>query len=267
MAADYLKYASGNAASTTLSVAMSNSDTSCTITSDTNFATADGEGMVIIDEDQDTEEYAYATGKTSNTLTIPLVNRGLEGGSAQAHAINASIKGIFTAGMLNNMVDALCNVVLKTTGVLDTTKVVDLTTAQTLTNKNLTSATNTFPTSVVTLTGTQTLTNKRVTRRVVTVTQSATPTINTDNTDVAYITGLAQAITSFTTNLSGTPVNGNSLIISITDDGTGRAITWGASFESSGNVTLPTTTVASARLDIGFLYNTVTSKWRCIASA
>src|SRR3989338_2436658 len=94
MAADYLKYASGNAASTTLSVAMSNSDTSCTITSDTNFAAADGEGMVIIDEDQDTEEYAYATGKTSNTLTIPLVNRGLEGGSAQAHAINASIKGI-----------------------------------------------------------------------------------------------------------------------------------------------------------------------------
>ena len=121
--------------------------------------------------------------------------------------------------------------------------------------------------SLVGTTDTQTLTNKRVTRRVVTVTQSATPTINTDNTDIAHITGLAQAITSMTTNLSGTPVNGDSLIISITDDGTGRAITWGASFESSGNVTLPTTTVASTRLDIGFLWNTATSKWRCVATA
>ena len=121
--------------------------------------------------------------------------------------------------------------------------------------------------SIVGTSDTQTLTNKRVTRRVVTVTQSATPTINTDNTDIAHITGLAQAITSFTTNLSGTPVNGDTLVISITDDGTGRAITWGASFESSGNVTLPTTTVASTRLDVGFLYNTVTSKWRCVAAS
>lgn len=114
---------------------------------------------------------------------------------------------------------------------------------------------------------TQTFTNKRNTKRTVTVTQAATPTINTDNTDVAYITGLAQAITSMTTNLSGTPVANDSLIISITDNGTARAITWGASFESSGNVTLPSTTVISTRLDVGFLYNAATSKWRCVATA
>ena len=121
--------------------------------------------------------------------------------------------------------------------------------------------------SLVGTTDTQILTNKRNTKRVVTVTQAAEPTINTDNTDIAHITGLAQAVSSFTTNLSGTPVNGDTLIVSITDDGTGRAITWGAKFESSGNVTLPTTTVASTRLDIGFLYNTATSKWRCLAVA
>lgn len=118
-----------------------------------------------------------------------------------------------------------------------------------------------------TLTDTQTLTNKRITKRVVTTTQSATPTINTDNTDVAYITALAQAITSFTTNLSGTPVNGDTLIIDLTDNGTARAITWGTSFESSGNVTLPTTTVISTKLTIGFRWNTVTSKWTCVAVA
>lgn len=45
---------------------------------------------------------------------------------------------------------------------IDTATTVDLSTAQTLTNKNLSSATNTFPTSLATLTGTQTLTNKTI---------------------------------------------------------------------------------------------------------
>lgn len=122
------------------------------------------------------------------------------------------------------------------------------------------------PSTLVTLTGTQTLTNKRVTKRAPSITQSATPTINTDNTDYAEITGLAQAITSMTTNLSGTPVKGDTLWVSITDNGTARGITWGTSFEAS-TVALPTTTVLSTRLDIGFTWNVATSKWRCVAVA
>ena len=94
---------------------------------------------------------------------------------------------------------------------------------------------------------------------------SATPTLNTDSYDMMVITGQSVAITSFTTNLTGTPVNGQKLIISIT--GTGAiAITWGASFESS-TVTLPSTTVTTARLDIGFIWNVATTKWRCVAVA
>lgn len=139
MAADTLKYAIGNAASTTLSASVGTSDTSMALTSDTNFAAQSGEGMVLVDEGTATEEIAYSTGKTGATLSTPLVNRGLEGGSAQAHASTATIKGVLTAGMWNSVIDALTNVLLKTTGALDTTKVVDLTTAQTLTSKTLTS--------------------------------------------------------------------------------------------------------------------------------
>lgn len=107
---------------------------------------------------------------------------------------------------------------------------------------------------------------KRIIKRSPPITQSATPIINTDITDVAHITGLAQAITSMTTNLTGTPVEGDELRIDITDNGTGRAITWGASFEAS-TVALPTTTVASTRLDVKFVWNSVTSKWRCVMVA
>lgn len=118
---------------------------------------------------------------------------------------------------------------------------------------------------VATISGTQTLTNKRITKRVGTTTSSATPTINTDNVDIYRISAQTVDITSFTTNLSGTPTDGQTLLISITGTAA-RAITWGASFESS-TVTLPTTTVTTARLDVGFIWNTVTSKWRCLAVA
>lgn len=119
--------------------------------------------------------------------------------------------------------------------------------------------------TVVGTTDTQTLTNKRVTPRVSSEASSATPTINTDNVDAHSITALAADITSMTSNLSGTPTNFQSLTIRFKDDGTARAITWGASFEAKG-CALPVTTVISKVLTVGFLYDTVTSKWGCVAS-
>ena len=119
--------------------------------------------------------------------------------------------------------------------------------------------------TIVGTTDTQTLTNKRVTPRVSTTTSSATPTINTDNVDVYGLTAQAVDITSFTTNLSGTPTDGQKLWIYIVGTAA-RAITWGASFESS-TVTLPTTTVSTNRLDVGFVWNAATSKWRCVGTA
>lgn len=121
-------------------------------------------------------------------------------------------------------------------------------------------------TDKVEATSTVTLTNKRITPRITTITSHATPTINTDDCDCVTITAQAEAITSMTTNLSGTPTNFQKLIIRIKDNGTARAITWGASFEAKG-ISLPTTTVLSKVLTVGFIYDTVTSKWGCVASA
>ena len=112
--------------------------------------------------------------------------------------------------------------------------------------------------------GTETLTNKRITVRVGSTTSSATPTINTDNVDIYKLTAQAADITSFTTNLSGTPTDGQCLIIQITGTAA-RTITWGASFEAS-TVALPTTTVTTDMLAVAFIWNTATSKWRCVAA-
>ena len=100
--------------------------------------------------------------------------------------------------------------------------------------------------------------------RVGTTASSATPTINTDVTDYYEITGQTVDITSFTTNLTGTPVRGQKLWIDITGTAA-RAITWGASFEAS-TIALPTTTVTTDKLSVEFIWNVATSKWRCIGT-
>lgn len=118
----------------------------------------------------------------------------------------------------------------------------------------------------VTASSTDTLTNKRITARVTTITSSATPTVNTDSCDAVTITALAADITSMTSSLSGTPSNFDMLFYRIKDDGTARAITWGASFVARGSA-LPTTTVISKVLYVLFVWNSVTSTWDCLSVA
>jgi hypothetical protein len=68
------------------------------------------------------------------------------------------------------------------------------------------------------------------TQRVATPAPSATPAIDTDSTDLVVIYGLNTNITSMTTNLTGTPNDGDRLTVRIQDNGTARTITWGAMF-------------------------------------
>jgi hypothetical protein len=101
--------------------------------------------------------------------------------------------------------------------------------------------------------------------RIATVASSATPVINTDTTDVANILTLAIAVTSMTTSLSGTPVDGQKLIIRFKDTGVAKAITWGASFLSSGVATLLATTVGGKTHHVGLIYDGAATVWRCVA--
>lgn len=128
------------------------------------------------------------------------------------------------------------------------------------------SRTITFPdasTALVGNTTTQTLTNKRITQRDNNIVGSTSPqTINSDNYDQFTMTAISVAMTI--SNPSGTPTNGQKLLIRLKDNGTARALTWDANFRAVG-VTLPTTTVASKTVYVGCIYNTADSKWDAVS--
>lgn len=104
----------------------------------------------------------------------------------------------------------------------------------------------------------------------ITITSSATPTIDVGNYRDTFvsITALATAITSFV--ITGTPVDGNKLWIRYKDNGTARAISHsasggGMSIVARGGILL-TTTVTSKVSNEGFSWNAATSTWDCVAS-
>lgn len=138
--------------------------------------------------------------------------------------------------------------------------------ALTITTTNTTGVTLPTTGTLATLDGSETLTNKRITVRVQSVSDAATVTPNADSDDCVDITAIAQAFTI--ANPSGTPTNFQKIIIRIKDNGTARAITWGNGYVAGG-VALPTTTVLSKILNLGFMYNTANTlnKWQLIASA
>ena len=93
-------------------------------------------------------------------------------------------------------------------------------------------------------------------------TSAATFTINADEQNTGVLTAQAAALT--VANPTGTAVQGQKLVYRIKDNGTNRAITWGADFRAIG-VTLPTTTTASKLIYVGCIYNSTDSKWDVIA--
>jgi len=109
--------------------------------------------------------------------------------------------------------------------------------------------------------GTVTMTNKRISPRVVTTTDDATAVIDVDVTDQYQLTAIANA-TEFT--VTGTPVNGQKLIIRLKDAGVAKGLTW-TGFTAIG-CTAPTTTVANKTHYIGCIYNSATPTWNIVVA-
>lgn len=109
---------------------------------------------VVIDPGQVSEEIVKVTAMAGASLTVV---RAWDGTTASSHSAGAVVRHMLTAEDLTlaRAHEAASSAVHGITG-----SVVGTTDAQALTNKNLTGAGNTFPTSLVTLTGTQALTNK-----------------------------------------------------------------------------------------------------------
>ena len=99
--------------------------------------------------------------------------------------------------------------------------------------------------------------------RIVSVTSTATLTVSSSTTDQSIITAQAEALTIAAP--TGTPVEGQKLIIRLKDNGSARAITFNAIFRALG-VTLPTTTVASKTTYLGLVYNSTDTKWDILAT-
>lgn len=114
---------------------------------------------------------------------------------------------------------------------------------------------------VVNLSTAQTLTNKRLDARVGTTASSATPTPDADSHDVYTVTALA--VNATFGSPTGTPVNGQVLMLRILDNGTTRTLAYNAIYRAIG-VTLPTATTASKTIYLGCIYNSADTKWDVI---
>jgi hypothetical protein len=103
--------------------------------------------------------------------------------------------------------------------------------------------------------------------RIVSITGAAGGTITPtgDTADQYEVTALGAAATFAIP--SGTPTDGQKLILRVKDNGTPRALTWTTS--SGGyrivGTTLPTTTTTSKTIYVGLIYNSADVFWDVVA--
>lgn len=237
-----------------------------------------------------TAEYiSYTSIDGTNTLVGAV--RGAEGYSGKTHSAGETVAWVVSKSHINNINDKLRGVdatlaldssgneVIKTASVASAVNEVTIKNAATG-NPAIVQATggdtnvglNLVPkgsgtvqadgVALVTISSTATLTNKRITKRVGTVADAATITPTADDSDVYTVTALAQAATIAAP--SGTPTNGQTLVIRLLDNGTARALTWDAIYAVIGT-TLPTTTTLSKYTYVGCMYNTASTKWDVLA--
>ena len=190
------RYYSSVAQDTTLTGNISSGSTTMTVGATTGFPTS-YPFTLAVDYDTPSEELVSVTNVAGLTLTI--TNRGIDGTSPQAHNVGAIVRHVISAQDVREPQQHIA----ATGGVHGVTgAIVGNTDAQVLTNKDLTSGTNTFPTSLATLTGSQTLTNKTVTSPVIISPEERTTVSATAATGTVNFDTLTQGVLYYTTNAS-----------------------------------------------------------------
>lgn len=107
--------------------------------------------------------------------------------------------------------------------------------------------------------GAQTLTDKRISPRVVALTDAATIAVVGDTTDIGTVTIAGNRVVGAPT---GTPVNGQPLVLRVTQDATGgRVLTFNAAFTFQQALPAPNLDANTTAI-YKFRYNSTTSTWQ-----
>jgi hypothetical protein len=235
--------------STTLSTAggIDDSQTTGIKIASTSGITTDKPGILCLSysssiDTTKAEWITYTSIDISNELQG--VTRGAEGFSAKSHSNGVTVAFPISRSHINNLNDALIIGGDETNlleGVLDE---------------------DTFASDSATKGATQQSIKAYVNSNA-SVASSATPSPTGDKfRNSLYITALAEDA-EFAAP-SGTPANGNMLLIRVKDDGTARALTYNAIYDGTLD-DLPSTTTISKTLYILFVYNSEATKWELIS--
>ncbi len=169
------------------------------------------------------------------------VTRGAEGFTAKTHANQVAVAFPLSESHINQLATALSIGGSATNAVTSTVA---------LTSSLSTPATELITASYV--------------GNAVTDTSDTTPNPTGDRkNNEYYVTALAGAA-EFQAP-SGTPSNGNKLLIRVLDDGTSRALTWNAIYDGT-LADLPSATTISKTLYCLFVYNSEAVKWELLAT-
>jgi hypothetical protein len=134
--------------------------------------------------------------------------------------------------------------------------VTSLTSSGALSGTDLT-ATGTTALATLSTTGAFTA-GAKIVPKVTSLASGATLTPTSDTANVFVCDALAANTTIAAP--TGTPANGQGLMLRIKDNGTSRTISWNAAYVAIG-VTLPTATTASKKLYVAMRYNAADSVW------
>ena len=108
-------------------------------------------------------------------------------------------------------------------------------------------------------------TNGFLVPRVTAVASATTITANVDTTDILTQANTQAAGTLTIAAPTGTPTNGQKLVIRVTCTNA-QTLSWNAAFRGSNDLALPAATTGSSKVDyVGFFYNSTALKWDLVA--